>query len=710
MWRSGLSWAFGMALAVSSSAVVAMSMDEREGVASPVSLADFLADDATTRADQPPVQTSSAEDLEYVQAIKEPEGNVAPVSADRTANATLVTMDQLLQHATVQSPAQVSADGDNAPQTEESPSQGIQQRPTLVFSLVEFLAAYEGQPARNPSRPQTEPTHGGMADDEPQPAYEESASLKSEADNGVSKAPSHVHVPESIAERDGLSEKSDVQDPVNGELLHGVQPQSLGSAKQDAFPADPRPSSSVDTMMDQERHESDPGFTGQSRDGSALHEPDWVESDTTAVFSPIIVEGALLSYNEGYDNLHLFDAVRRAVINHPSIAESLGRLDQQGEQVTVARAGYWPQVSTGINTGYRHSTGRTEEAFSLSASQMLYDFGKVSNAVDAATRGVEREQAGVALTAESLIRETAHAFIEALRYEKLLEIATEQIDAIADLEALAAKRSALGASTASDQVQARARREAARATQLQMQAQRDQWHRTLEHLIGSAMPITLADDYPASLESACPSTVEDFSAAPQVIMAEARRAEAQAVIRQARANMLPTLSLSADFEHYLNRDRDDLQRLDDQEFFVRLNLTSNIFQGGALSARRRAAEYALRSATAGRDAAVLELSTLYKESRDRSVSLASSLALQDERLEGIIRTQELYRHQYLSLGTRTLLDILNTEQEIFQTRFDKQNTLSDLRRLQIDCLYSIGELQGNFRVGSLFSQRVEAMR
>ena len=423
-------------------------------------------------------------------------------------------------------------------------------------------------------------------------------------------------------------------------------------------------------------------------------------------FAPL----ALTAFDAKPGKLQLFEAVRSALNEHPAIAESLGRLDAQQEQVEVARAGYWPQLRTGINTGYRHTTGRSEEALTLSASQMLYDFGKVSSAVEAAASGVDREEASVLLAAEDLIRETTQAFIEARRYEELLELATEQIKAIAELEELATKRSALGASSVSDQMQAQSRREAARAVQLQMQAQRDQWHSALEKLIGSSQRLTLDEAYPEPLEGLCPRLPENFENAPRIVVAEAERAEAEAAIRQARAEQRPTLSLNADFEHYLNRDTGTAQQLDDQELVVSLNLTSNLFQGGALRARSRAAEHALQSASAARDRALLELSRFYREARDRSRSLTTSLALQDERYDSIVKTQELYRHQYLSLGTRTLLDILNTEQEIFQTQVDKQNTLFDLRSLQIDCLYSVGGLRDTFRAGDALNHRVLSRR
>ncbi|WP_193075057.1 TolC family outer membrane protein [Pseudomonas sp. FME51] len=448
--------------------------------------------------------------------------------------------------------------------------------------------------------------------------------------------------------------------------------------------------------------------------GSAAPVSQALLSDLASVVPPLTesfsVEPSELSELDGKSSkLQLFDAVRSALNGHPAIAESLSRLDGQQEQVSIARAGYWPQLRSGINTGYRHTTGRSEEALTVSASQRLYDFGKVSSAVEAAESGVDREEAGVLLAAEDLIRDTAQAFIEARRFEELVDLATQQIDAIAELEALATKRSAMGAASLSDQMQAKSRREAARATQLQMQAQRDQWHRALENLIGSRQAVALDAAYPEPLEGLCPRLPENFDSAPRVVIAEAERAEAEAAIRSARAERRPTLSLNADFEHYLNRDTGGgLQQLDDQEFVVSLNLSTNLFQGGALRARSRAAEHALYSANAARDRALLELSRLYRETRDRARSLTTSLALQDDRYDSIVKTQELYRHQYLSLGTRTLLDILNTEQEIFQTQVDKQNTLFDLRSLQIDCLYSVGGLRKAFRAGEALDHRVSS--
>lgn len=89
----------------------------------------------------------------------------------------------------------------------------------------------------------------------------------------------------------------------------------------------------------------------------------------------------------------LTEAVLQAAQWHPSIAEAIGNLYKQGEGINVARAGYYPQISGGIRTGYDTGYGgdRNSQALNLSLKQMLYDFGKVDscavNAAQAAPRG-----------------------------------------------------------------------------------------------------------------------------------------------------------------------------------------------------------------------------------------------------------------------------------------------------------------------------------
>ncbi len=420
-----------------------------------------------------------------------------------------------------------------------------------------------------------------------------------------------------------------------------------------------------------------------------------------------LLPGRSLQPPDPIEKLDVFSAVRRAVDTHPTITRSLGRLYEQNEQLGVARAGYYPQVSSGVSSGYRSTTGRSEEAFNVSASQMLYDFGKVSSSVAAARHGIDRDQARVLNEVDTLARDTVHTFIEVQRYQSLQDIAREQIQSIIEIEELVAKRSAKGASSRSDEIQARSRKESAMATEQQLKAQHDAWKRALQNLVGIDGELRMSKGYPRDFDNACLRLPENFDNAPQILIAEAERAEAMASIERAKAEFLPTVSLRANYDHYFNRQTNTMAFLeDDEDFSVTFNLASNIFQGGAIRARKRAADFALHAATAARDVAYLTLSRGFLEARDQTASLANRFTLLEAQYDSLVKTQELYRQQYLSLGTRTLLDILNTEQEIRQARFEKENTLFDLRRLQIDCLYSVAAIRPAF---SLADRVVQGM-
>ena len=397
--------------------------------------------------------------------------------------------------------------------------------------------------------------------------------------------------------------------------------------------------------------------------------------------------------------LNIFAAVQRAVAYHPDIAESLGGLYEQKETVSEARANYLPQISSGVRSGYRTSSDRTDEAFNVNVSQLLYDFGKVSSTVDAAEAGVIRDRAALLLTVDDLARDTARAFVEVQRYEELVEIAGQFVSAVGDIQNLAAKRSAKGASSRSDEIQAKSRRHAAQATAMQYQSRLDVWTTTLTNLIGASNDIDTVGEFPSELNGFCERATEHFDQVPSIVMAEAEKAIAKANIKNAKSEIMPTLSLKADYDHFFNEAGD--QPIGDDEYFTfTLDLQSKLYEGGAISSRRRSAEYALNRAIAAKKSAFLDVERTLREAKVQSRILARRIKTLNNRYEDIVKTQELYRQQYLSLGTRTLLDILNTEAEIFQSLFDIKNNFYELELLQIDCLHSVAEIRDAFSINT----------
>lgn len=436
------------------------------------------------------------------------------------------------------------------------------------------------------------------------------------------------------------------------------------------------------------------GFSGSAESGS---------------FAGYPADSPSLPVTSWAEPLELEQAVHQSVQWHPAITEAIGQLYQRQQDITISRAGYYPRLQGGVRTGYDNTWDerRSSQALVLSVSQMLYDFGKISNRVRAAEASVAFGQANFLYTVDQIARDTAYAVIEIQRYQMLSRMAEEQVEGVLRIQQLAEQRSIQGASARSDAVQAHSRLEGARVTSLQYHARLQRWRAHLASLLGDTGRHSVTDSFPAELMQSCDRAESDPQRVPEFLMALARQAEATAQRAVARAENRPTISLEPALTHYLDDSYRSGPNQERTQWGVFLNVNVPAFQGGSHRARERAADFALRSAEAGLSAARLAVQQGLVEAFTQTASLERSLDFLARRDTSISETRDLYRQQYLALGTRTLLDLLNAEQEIHQSRFERQNTISDLRRMQIDCLYHTGELRDAFALTHLSVQGVE---
>ncbi len=409
--------------------------------------------------------------------------------------------------------------------------------------------------------------------------------------------------------------------------------------------------------------------------------------------------------------LNMTEAVHQAVSWHPNISESVGALFEQKQNVKAAKAGYFPQLNVGVIAGRdTESRGSGDgHALQLYVSQLLYDFGKVSSDVDFATASTRKSQASLLQSIDQVARDTAKAAIEVQRYQVLLEASQEQIDGVSSIARLVKMRSDRGASSRSDVLQAQARMEAARASKQQVEAQLNRWRSNLQNLMGSQYRYSMSMHTPDAVTGACQVDSPNLSTVPEVLIAEAARAEVLAQVEEAKAESWPTLSLDASVNRYLDQEYVDSNALNDHESAIFLNLSMPIYQGGRLSANKESSLYALRAADAAKDSARLSVVQEFRAAKEEAQGLKRSLAILGSRERAIAETRDLYKKQYSSLGTRTLLDLLNAERELHQARLEKNNTIFDLNRLQIDCLYNIGALRSVFQLEGMEIQGVEVL-
>ncbi|HGW1863966.1 TPA: TolC family protein, partial [Klebsiella pneumoniae] len=180
----------------------------------------------------------------------------------------------------------------------------------------------------------------------------------------------------------------------------------------------------------------------------------------------------------------------------------------------------------------------------------------------------------------------------------------------------------------------------------------------------------------------------------------------QAQVDNATAQMLPTISLEPQVTHYLNDNYANSAVLNKTQYSAWVKVEMPIYQGGALTASREAAQQTLSAANAGIRNAQLDASQKLSASRDEAVNLKQSIAIQRRQQLLGEQTRALYQDQYLQLGTRPLLDLLNVDQEIYQAQFNQVLTEAQLRNLELDCLFSTGKMRAVF---ALDNQRIQGV-
>lgn len=396
--------------------------------------------------------------------------------------------------------------------------------------------------------------------------------------------------------------------------------------------------------------------------------------------------------------LTLNDAVNRAVTWHPAINEAIGKLAGQSEQVNVAKSKYYPQISAGMNNGYSNSY--TDSGFSpslvLSISQMLYDFGKVSSQVRAESAGVAQEQANVLVSIDNVGHDTSVAMVQVQMWQQMVDIAKEQLDALSAIGHLTQQRNDEGATSMSDVLQTNARIESARSQLIQYQANLDSAQATLMSWLGWNNLNGISNDFPNKLSKSCDIAKPDDRLVPAVLASWAQASVAQANLDYANAQMTPTISLEPQVQHYLNDKYASHEVLDRTQYSAFIKVEMPLYQGGGLTARRNAASHAVEAAQSGVQRTRLDIRQKLMESRSQALGLMGAIQVLQRQEELSAQTRELYQQQYLGLGSRPLLDVLNAEQEVFQARFAQQQTLSQLHQLQLNCLYNSGRLRNVF--------------
>lgn len=403
---------------------------------------------------------------------------------------------------------------------------------------------------------------------------------------------------------------------------------------------------------------------------------------------PIAIALAVLLLPLGAQAEDLLQSYELARGSDPQFsAAEAGRLISR-ESATQARAAMLPQING--DASYSRSRNDSESSpagtdtssdtatrdLGLRLNQMVYDHSVITRArsQDALARAADfqLEAAG-----DSLITRTSASYFNVLVAMETLSAAEAQETALKKQFDFADKRLEVGLAPITDVHEARAQYDRARANTIVTRNALEDAYRALEEITGKEVRTlkSLPQDFQPELPSALDAggwVQAAINNNPALKAKELQLRSSDVDIETARAGHLPTLYLGANYgrnrsdgdstNNVLNLSSDFENQSNSRS--IGLTLSLPIFAGGATQSR-------VRQALAQRDATADELEqqkrALVRNTRNAYETLVAGISEVEARKAAVFSARSAYDASQVGLevGTRTVLDVLNNQQTLF---------------------------------------------
>jgi adhesin transport system outer membrane protein len=418
----------------------------------------------------------------------------------------------------------------------------------------------------------------------------------------------------------------------------------------------------------------------------------------------------------------LEQAVAQALDTHPDIGQAFARFKSKEEDVNRALAGYLPTIDITAGYGYEYTDspgnrrvdldfddGETElerGEFGVSLRQMLFDGMFTSSEVKRTKFEASAEQWILISTAEDLALSVSQSYLNCLRNQQLVALSKKNVESHEEIYGQIKERTDSGMGSIADLSQVTGR--LARAQSNLISARNNYRDAGTEFISLTnitpddlVMPVPDADMLPEDNVSGLIFAIERH---PIIKSAQQDINAARAFGGSVKANYYPKLSL----ELAANADNDVAGESGFNRFgpnvgghrsdlTIMLRMRYNLYTGGKDVALERSAAYKTIEAK--------EINYRAHRQVTESFGLAwnayEMLGLQKKYIQQHVmaskETQKAYQLQF-SLGQRNLLDLLDTENELFQARKDYLDANFDELSARYRLLNVTGQLLDSLRV------------
>lgn len=403
----------------------------------------------------------------------------------------------------------------------------------------------------------------------------------------------------------------------------------------------------------------------------------------------------------------MLQAARKAVVSNPEVQARWHGFQAAGNERDVARGGFLPQLDLTATAGQENRKSPLANygsynfnAAQLTLNQMLFDGLFTPNEVKRLGYARLTRYYELAEASETAALEAVRAYADVVRYRELVEVATQNYVEHKQTTGQVEERANAGVGRRVDVEQASGRLALAESNLLiELTNLHDVSARYLR-IVGEKPPATLpALPEPFKLGTLPASTEalmrDGLQGSPTLNAAVENVRAYNSAIASRRAAYLPRVDLRA----YASRDNDTggiagNTRVNGLE----LVLSYNLFRGGADKARERQAVEQKEQARDLQEKACRDvrqtLSIAYSDVR----SLSEQQRYLDQHRLSTEKSREAYRQQF-DIGQRTLLDLLDSQNEYFEATRAYINARYNQASAQARTLAGMGQLVAALGVG-----------
>ncbi len=410
----------------------------------------------------------------------------------------------------------------------------------------------------------------------------------------------------------------------------------------------------------------------------------------------------------------LKDAVERAVLQNPEVKLRFHNLEAAQQERTAAKGAWMPRVDLEVAGGRQQTLTPTlastneynSNRAQIQLRQTLFDGFATSSEVRRLNYAQQVAYYDFMSVSNQTALEATRAYIDVVRYRQLVELAAANFTTHQEVHDRINQKVTAGVGRRVDLEQSAGRMALAESNWLTEVSNLHDVSARYQRLVGDTPAQNLArmESLNAYLPSSTGFLTEAIKKNPDFLSTVAGIRAFRADLALRKSAMYPTVELRA--RQNLENNQNGVTG-DYRDSALEVVMTYNLFRGGSDNARAKQYAAKLNSAFDLRDKTCRDVWQTGQIASNDSTRLVSQIKLLSQHELSTSKARQAYQQQF-DIGQRSLLDLLDTENELYQARRALANAEFDLELAQARVLAVSGSLLPALKLRTLVDGQPDA--